>query len=120
MHRKPWLFAAVCAALCGCVSSSEPRAGYYITPYEMMDVYGTYTLSNGDTLRITREHNRYWAEMHRTGRVEIVPVASMVFVEKAGALRYTFTPRPFDTEVRIDGTDPPNAYVSVLGSASDP
>jgi hypothetical protein len=120
MHRKLWLFAATCAAFNGCVSSHEPRAGYYITPYEMMDVYGSYTLSNGDTLRITREHNRYWAEMGRTGRVEIVPVDSLVFVERAGLLRYTFTPRAFDTEVHIEGTAPPNAWAATLGSAPNP
>ncbi|MGZ5201967.1 MAG: hypothetical protein ACXWC4_19580 [Telluria sp.] len=119
MHRRLCLSAAVIAALGGCASDA-PRAGYYITPYEMTDVYGTYVLSNGDTLRITREHRRYWAEMTRTGRVEIVPVAHLVFVERAGALRYTFTTGSFDTKVHIEGTAPPNAYAAVLGSASNP
>jgi hypothetical protein len=97
-------------------SASGPRESYYVTPTEMLDVYGTYPLSNGDVLRVTREHNRYWAETKRIGKMEIVPVDSLVFVERAGILRYTFTPLPFTTEVRIDGA-PPNAYTTLFGSS---
>jgi hypothetical protein len=100
-------------------SAHGPRQGYYVTPEEMLDVYGTYPLSNGDALRITREHNRYWAEMKRIGKMEIVPVDSLVFVETAGILRYTFTPLPFTTEVRIDSLGPHNAYTALFGSSSD-
>jgi hypothetical protein len=117
MHRKLLLCAAACAALSGCASQT-PRSGYYINPTDMKQVVGTYALSNGDTLHVTREHNRVWADMGRTGRVEIVPVAYLVFVEKAGALRYTFTQGAFDTDVHIEGTAPPNAYVATLGSAA--
>jgi hypothetical protein len=105
------------AALVTACSAPGPRQGYYVTPTEMIDVYGTYPLSNGDVLRITREHNRYWAETRRLGKLEIVPVDSLVFVERAGILRYTFTPLPFTTEVRIDGLGPPNAYTALLGSS---
>jgi hypothetical protein len=118
MHDRLWLCAAVCAALGGCASNA-PRSGYYINPTDMKQVVGTYALSNGDTLRITREHNRTWAEMQRTGRVEIVPVAYLVFVEKAGALRYRFTQGAFDTDVHIEGTAPPTARAAMLGSAPD-
>jgi hypothetical protein len=103
--------------MAGC-SSTGPRPGYYITSTEMQAVYGTYALSNGDTLRITRDHNRDWAVSNRLGRTEIVPVDSIGFVEKAGILRYTFTPLPFTTEVRIDGLAPPTAYAAVFGRAS--
>jgi hypothetical protein len=115
--RTPVCISMSLLFLAGCASTG-PRQGYYITPTEMLDVYGTYALSNGDTLRISREHNRYWAETTRLGRAEIVPVDSLVFVEKAGILRYTFTPLPFATEVRIDGLAPPTAYAAVFGSAS--
>jgi hypothetical protein len=96
-------------------TATGPRQGYTITPTEMLDIYGAYALSNGDTLKITREHNRYWAETKRLGRIEIVPVDSLVFVEKAGILRYTFTPHAFTTEVRIDGTEPPSAWAALSG-----
>jgi hypothetical protein len=113
------LIAAVMSLLLlAACSSPGPRQGYYVTPDEMRDVYGTYALSNGDTLRITREHNRYWADTNRLGRAEIVPVDSLVFVETAGILRYTFTPLPFTTEVRIDGLAPPTAYAAVTGTSS--
>ena len=107
--------AVMSIVLAGC-SAPGPRQGYYITSTEMQAVYGTYALSNGDTLRITRDHNRDWAESNRLGRTEIVPVDSIVFVEKAGILRYTFTPLPFTTEVRIDGLAPPTAYAALVGS----
>lgn len=116
-----WTLAAITAgcamSLAGC-SAPGPRQGYYVTPAEMLEVYGTYPLSNGDVLRITREHNRYWAETRRLGKMEIVPVDSLVFVERAGILRYTFTPQPFTTEVRIDGLGPPNAYTALFGSSA--
>jgi hypothetical protein len=76
---------------------------YYVTPVEMLEVYGTYALNNGDVLKVSREHRHYWAEMRQTGKIEIVPVDSIVFVEKGGKLRFTFTPQPFATDVRIDG-----------------
>ncbi|GAB3442710.1 hypothetical protein NX773_05020 [Massilia solisilvae] len=108
--------ATGCILIAGC-SAPGPREGYYLTPLETLDVVGTYPLSNGDTLRITREHSRYWAQTGRIGKVEIVPVDSLVFAEKAGMLRYTFTPLPFTTEVRIDGLAPPNAYSALLKGA---
>lgn len=109
--------AALCALIAGC-SAPGPREGYYVTPVDMLDVLGTYPLSNGDTLRITREHNRYWAQTGRIGKVEIVPVDTLVFAEKAGILRYTFTPLPFTTEVRIDGMAPPNAVRALTRRAT--
>jgi hypothetical protein len=116
MRTGAGMLMSVFALVAGC-SSPGPRQGYYVTPTEMLDVYGTYPLSNGDVLRITREHNRYWAETKRIGKMEIVPVDSLVFVERAGILRYTFTPLPFTTEVRIDGLGPHNAYTSLFGSS---
>jgi hypothetical protein len=101
-------------ALLGACASQAPGS-YTITPTEMQDVYGVYPLSNGDVLRVSHEHNRYWAEMHRTGRIEIVPVDSIVFVEKGGSMRFSFAPLPFTTEVRVDGVGDPTA--SALASA---
>jgi hypothetical protein len=103
------------ALLAGCANNA-PRLGYAITPNEMLEVYGSYALSNGDTLRISREHRRYWAESTQAGRVEIVPVDSIVFVEKNGPRRYTFTPLPFTTELRI--TSSSATYAALSGSSS--
>ncbi len=117
MHGKLWLCAAAMAALSGCASNTA-RSGYHITPGEMRQVFGTYALSNGDTLRVTREHNRYWADMPVTGRIEIEPVASIVFVDKPGGqLRYTFTEGAFDTDVHIVGYAPLGGPAVALGSA---
>lgn len=104
------------AFLGACATQTQPDAGHYtITPNEMLEVYGVYPLSNGDVLRISREHNRYWADMKNTGRIEIVPVASIVFVEKGGHMRFTFVPLPFTTQVRVDGVGDPGA--TALASA---
>lgn len=79
------------------------RPGYVITPNELREVLGSYQLSNGDTLRVSRDHGRTWAEMDATGRIEIVPVGSIVFVEKNGPLRLRFTPQGFDSDVTVEG-----------------
>jgi hypothetical protein len=100
--------AAIVAGGLALLSACASSTGHYtITPNEMLDVYGTYPLTNGDVLRVSREHNRYWAEMRNTGRIEIVPVDSIVFVEKGGSMRFTFAPLPFTTEVRVDGVGDP-------------
>src|SRR4051812_17056212 len=82
---------------------------YYITPGEMLEVYGSYRLSNGDVLKISREHRHYWAEMGATGRFEIVPVDSIVFAQKGGNILLSFEPKAFTTQVRVDGVGSPSA-----------
>jgi hypothetical protein len=100
----------------GCSVQSGHQPHYYVTPVEMLEVYGTYPLTNGDVLRISRDQRRYWAEMHSTGRMEIVPVDSIVFQEKDGNLRFTFKPLPFTTAVRVDGLGGPETQMaSVFG-----
>lgn len=106
---------ALCSLALLSACASQQGEHYAITPNEMLDVYGTYPLTNGDVLKISREHNRYWAEMNKTGRIEIVPVASIVFVEKGGNMRFTFEPLPFTTEVRVDGVG--DATATALASA---
>jgi len=98
-ERAAVLFPMVLLAACSTAGSHTP---YFLTPAEVGAVRGTYNLSNGDILRISSEQRRYWAEMKSTGRIEIIPVDSMVFVAKDGSTRFTFTPVPFTTDVRIE------------------
>src|SRR5688500_8551193 len=59
--------------------SSDPRRerdNYYLAPHEMLEVYGDYPLSNGETLRISRAGKRYFASMPSIGKVEIMPIGS--------------------------------------------
>lgn len=77
------------------------RDNYHITPYEMLEVYGDYPLSNGETLRVTREGRRYFAAMPSIGKVEIVAVGSIAFVTRDRGLRLDFTPVPFTTYVWV-------------------
>jgi hypothetical protein len=91
------------ALLAACSSAPRERTDYQVVPVEMLDIYGVYPLSNGDVLRISREGRRYWAEMRSTGRFEIVPVDSGVFVQEGGPVRLTFEPMAFATNVTISG-----------------
>jgi hypothetical protein len=94
------------ALLAACSSAPRERTDYQVVPVEMLDIYGVYPLSNGDVLRISREGRRYWAEMRSTGRFEIVPVDSGVFVQKGGPVRLRFEPLAFATDVTISGLRP--------------
>jgi hypothetical protein len=94
------------ALLAACSSAPRERTDYQVVPVEMLDIYGVYPLSNGDVLRISREGRRYWAEMRSTGRFEIVPVDSGVFVQKGGPVRLRFEPLAFATDVTIRGLRP--------------
>jgi hypothetical protein len=78
-----------------------PERHYFITPVEMLDVYGTYRLSDGDVMRISHEQRRYWADFRQRGRVEIVPVDAIVFHARDGSMRLAFTPRPFATDATL-------------------
>jgi hypothetical protein len=100
MTGKLMKVACAFAMFGACAAQADP---YYITPNEMLEVYGVYPLSNGDVLKVSRDQRRYWAEMRHTGRIEIVPVDSIVFVEKGGKMRFTFEPKAFATDVRIEG-----------------
>jgi hypothetical protein len=82
---------------------------YYIPPDELLGIYGTYQLSNGDTLKISREHRRYWAEMRTTGRFEIVPRRRDVFEQKGGPMLFEFSREAFTTDVLIYGLYGPAA-----------
>jgi hypothetical protein len=108
------------AALGACASHPHEHRKNAVPPIDMMDIYPVFPLSNGDVLKVSREHERYWAEMHNTGRFEIVPVAPTVFVEKGGGIRFTFQPLPAATRVRVDGVGDPaaTALASAWGESS--
>lgn len=77
------------------------RDNYYLAPHETLEVVGTYRLSNGETLKVSREGRRYFASMPSTGKVEITPVGSIAFVTRERSLRLDFTPVPFSTHVWV-------------------
>lgn len=68
-------------------------------------IVGTYELSNGDTLRVTRSGIRYHAEMARTGSVEIVPLSDHDFAERGGPLRFVFDRGLGEPDVTVRGLD---------------
>jgi hypothetical protein len=94
---------AVPTALAHPHPDAAPRHHIILKPSEARLVYGTYELSNRDVLKVSRNGLQYWAEMGSTGRIEIVPVDWYVFVDRSGALRFTFIPYGFPDEVKISG-----------------
>ncbi len=112
--RIPAVILLGSLAVLGACASPQPHHNT-VPPIDMIDIYGVFPLSNGDVLKVIREHNRYWAEMKNTGRFQIVPAGALVFVEKGGGIRLSFAPLPFRTEVRVDGVGDPAA--TALASA---
>jgi hypothetical protein len=78
---------------------------YYIDPQLTSELTGLYDLSNGQLLRVSREVNRYVADMPSIGRIEIVPVDRDVFVERNGPIRLVFEREAFATDVVVKGLD---------------
>lgn len=79
------------------------RAGYVITPSEMLVVYGAYRLSDGRWLRITHEKRGVWADLSGVGKMPLMPVASVAFVSPDRSMRFEFIEIPFPTDVHITG-----------------
>jgi hypothetical protein len=77
---------------------------YYIAPNELLDIYGTYPLSNGEVLHIgpANAGGRAWAELGGSGRMRLVAVGPLEFVTRDGMLRLRFAALPFRTDVEVE------------------
>jgi hypothetical protein len=82
---------------------------HYIKPSDLMGIAGTYDLSNGDVLYVSKDARQFYAEMGKTGRMEIIPLNPKEFVEKGGPVRLTFDRDWPWMDVRIAGLDAPRA-----------
>jgi hypothetical protein len=102
MHKPTLLMAAALLAAPMAVAAPGPeREGYYIAPYEMLEVLGDYQLSDGGRMRVSQHGRRVFVQMGDGGRVELRPVAPLVFVSSDRRLRLAFTPKAFATDVLI-------------------
>ena len=90
------LAALVLLAVAGCASRE-----YYHAPHEMAEVYGAYSLSDGDTLRVERRGNRAWARLNVTEPMRLSAVGPLEFVTQDQALHLRFEPMAFTTEVQV-------------------
>jgi hypothetical protein len=109
-------------AAAGIFDARDPGApvckARYVMPYwDSYRVFGVYELSNGDRLRVRREATHYFAEMGRTGRIEILPLSPNRFAEKGGPLRLFFNEEALDTQddVTITGLEQPRPAARACG-----
>lgn len=92
------LSLAVAAALsiAGAASASAPDAAsgesvkisanrYHMEPQEFQDFQSAYHLSNGETMRFTRQVGRFYTEIKGQPRVEIYAVGPAEFITRAGS-----------------------------------
>lgn len=92
------LSLAVAAALsiAGVASAAAPDAApgesvkisanrYHMEPQEFQDFQSAYHLSNGETMRFTRQVGRFYTEIKGQPRVEIYAVGPAEFVTRTGS-----------------------------------
>jgi hypothetical protein len=93
--------AALLALLAAPVASARE---YYIAPVELLEVYGSYPLSNGDVLRVgpANAGTHAWAQLRDTGRMRLVAVGPLEFVTRDGGLHLRFAALPFRTDVEVE------------------
>jgi hypothetical protein len=110
-------------AAAGIFDARDPDApvckARYVMPYsDSYRVFGIYELSNGDRLRVRRETKHYFAEMGRTGSIEILPLSRNRFAEKGGPLRFFFNEEALGSQddVTITGLEQPRPRARVCGS----
>ena len=73
-----------------------------LPPADAAGLAGTYGLSNGETLRVSFERSRLFAEMGDS-KTELVPAGGNSFATRGTAMRLTFDQVPFATDVTVSG-----------------
>ena len=58
---------------------------YHMEPQEFQDYQSSYHLSNGETIRFTRQVGRFYTEINGQPRVEIYAVGPAEFVTRSGS-----------------------------------
>lgn len=76
-------------------------SSYKQRPVEFDGVQGSYDLSNGETMRISSQHRKLYAQIGGRGKAELVAVAPNVLVSRDDSLRLTFDQLPFAAGVRV-------------------
>ena len=66
-------------------------------------------------LRISKDARRYFADINRAGRFEIIPLSEHLFAEKGGPLRFEFNRDWPDADVVVSGLEQPRPAKPVCG-----
>ncbi len=76
-------------------------ASYKLRPAEFDGVQGSYSLSNGTTMRVSASQRRLFAEIDGHAKAELVAVAQNTFVSRDEDMKLVFDQLPFATEVTL-------------------
>ena len=82
-----------------------PGSAYKLRPVEFDGVQGTYNLANGQTLKVSAEHRKLYAEMGGN-KAELVAVAENTFVSRDEDMKLVFDQIPFATDVVVTSLAP--------------
>ena len=77
-----------------------PGTSYKLRPVEFDGVQGTYNLANGQTLKVSAEHRKLYAEIGQN-KAELVAVAENTFVSRDEDMKVVFDQIPFANEVVV-------------------
>lgn len=75
---------------------------YRIPTADAAALAGTYGLSNGETLRVSYERSRLYAQLGER-KAELVPVDANSFAARGSGMRLRFDQVPFATDVVVSG-----------------
>lgn len=116
--RTAHIFALLCTAALFQVAAAAPATDTgvankpaqhsHMNPADIAEVQGTYTLSDGRTLRVLVEKNKLYASVDGR-KEELTFIADNVFLTHDGHMKLTFEPRAFETtlvlEAPLGGSD---------------
>lgn len=88
------------AGNCSMAVQLVPGTSYKLRPAEFDGVLGRYSLSNGQTLKVTAEHRKLYAEIGQS-KAELVAVAKNTFVSRDEDMKLVFDQIPFATDVAV-------------------
>ena len=77
-----------------------PGTSYKLRPAEFDGVQGSYNLANGQTLKVSADHRKLYAEIGQS-KTELIAVAQNTFVSRDDDMKLVFDQIPFATDVAL-------------------
>lgn len=85
------------------VNSAAPERSSLVSRDTFREIGGTYSLSDGKTLSVSRRHNRLYAEIGDSQKMELIAVGNNRYVTEGADMEFTFASKsdrkPADVKV---------------------